>query len=67
MDVTFQFTPDQDRMLTALAEAEGISKNEAAVIAIADRVSRMTKNQQVRSLARAAIEQNGPLLDRLAE
>lgn len=67
MDVTFQFTPDQDRMLTALAEAEGISKNEAAVIAIADRASRMTKDQQVRSLARAAIKQNGPLLDRLAE
>lgn len=67
MDVTFQFTPEQDRMLSALAEAEGISKNEAAVRAIADRASRMTKDQQVRSLARAAIKQNGPLLDRLAE
>ena len=54
-------------MLTDLAEAAGISKQEAAVRAITEQSARMTKDAQVRRLAREAMARYGPLLDRLAQ
>jgi quercetin dioxygenase-like cupin family protein len=60
-------TDDQDRMLTLLAESEGISKQEAVIRAIAERSARIAKDAEVRRLAREAIRDYGPLLDRLAQ
>lgn len=67
MAMTLRLTDEQDQVLTDLAEAEGISKQEAAVRAILERASRLTKDAEVRRLAREAIRDYGPLLDRLAQ
>ena len=67
MAMTLRLTDEQDRMLTALAAAEGISKQDAVVRAIVERSSRLAKDAEVRRLAREAIRDYGPLLDRLAQ
>jgi hypothetical protein len=65
--MTLRLTDEQDEMLTALAEAGGISKQEAAVRAITEQSARLSKDARVRELARQAIRDYGPLLDRLAQ
>ena len=65
--MTLRLTDEQDRVLTELAAAEGISKQDAAVRAILERSSRLAKDSEVRRLAREAIRDYGPLLDRLAQ
>jgi uncharacterized protein (DUF1778 family) len=65
--MTLRLTDEQDRMLSELAAAEGISKQDAVVRAIAERSSRVVKDAEVRRLAREAIRDYGPLLDRLAQ
>jgi uncharacterized protein (DUF1778 family) len=67
MAMTLRLTDEQDRLLTELAAAEGISKQDAVVRAILDRSSRLAKDSEVRRLAREAIRDYGPLLDRLAQ
>jgi uncharacterized protein (DUF1778 family) len=67
MAMTLRLTDEQDRVLTELAAAEGISKQDAAVRAILERSSRLAKDSEVRRLAREAIRDYGPLLDRLAQ
>lgn len=67
MSMTLRLTDDDDARLTKMAEAEGISKNEVAVRAIRERAERFASNDEVRRLTREAIEQYGPLLDRLAQ
>ena len=67
MRMTLRLTGDQDAMLTALADAAGITKQEAAVRAIIEQSARLAKDQDIRRLAREAVQQYGPLLDRLAE
>jgi hypothetical protein len=67
MAMTLRLTDEQDRALTELAAAEGISKQEAVVRAILERSSRLAKDSEVRRLAREAIRDYGPLLDRLAQ
>lgn len=65
--MTLRLTDEQDRVLTELAAAEGISKQDAVVRAILERSSRLAKDSEVRRLAREAIRDYGPLLDRLAQ
>lgn len=65
--MTLRLTDEQDRILTDLARAEGVSKQDAAVRAITDRAARLSKDAEVRRLAREAIRDYGPLLDRLAQ
>ena len=67
MAMTLRLSEDQDRMLQALAEAEGVSKHEAALRAILERSARLTHNAEVRDAARKAIREYRPLLDRLAQ
>jgi uncharacterized protein (DUF1778 family) len=67
MAMTLRLTDEQDRLLTKLAEAEGVSKQDAVVRAITDRASRLSKDAEVRRLARQAIQDYEPLLDRLAQ
>ena len=67
MAMTLRLSDEQDRILTDLAAAEGISKQDAVVRAILERSSRLAKDTEVRRLAREAIRDYGPLLDRLAQ
>lgn len=67
MAMNLRLDDEQDRVLTALAEAEGVSKNEAAIRAIMDRAARLTREARVREATDEVIERYGPLLDRLAQ
>ena len=67
MAMNVRLTPEAERVLTALAEEEGISKNEEINRAILDRGSRLSHEKDVRTLAREAIKDYGPLLNRLAQ
>ena len=55
MSMTLRLTDEQDRALTALAGAEGVSKNEAAIRAILERAQR--------DVRRESIVRNNPLID----
>ncbi|MBB3115972.1 CopG family transcriptional regulator [Corynebacterium bovis] len=55
MAMTLRLTPDQDAALTLLAEAQGVSKQEAAVRAIVDRAARTVRSAELRTLARAEV------------
>jgi uncharacterized protein (DUF1778 family) len=65
--MNLRLTDEQDRALRALAEAEGVSKQEAAVRAILDRAARVSRDREVRRYAREAIAEYASLLDRLAD
>lgn len=67
MSMTLRLDDEQDRVLTALAAAEGVSKNEAALRAILERAERLDGVAEVRRLTRAAAAKYGPLLDRLGQ
>lgn len=67
MAMTLRLTDEQDAALTRLANAQGISKNEAATRAIDEKAARISREEEVRRLTREAVEQYGPLLDRLAQ
>ncbi|WP_137148174.1 CopG family transcriptional regulator [Mycolicibacterium sp. CR10] len=67
MAMTLRLTDDQDRALTLLAEADGVSKQEAACRAIVDAAARRTHDARVRELASRARSRYADLLDRLAQ
>lgn len=67
MAMNLRLNEEQDRALTALAAAEGVSKQEAAVRAILDRAARLARERDVRAYARETIEEYRHLLDRLAQ
>ena len=67
MAMNVRLTDEAERVLTALANEDGISKNEEINRAILDRGSRLSRDKDVRALARAAITDYAPLLDRLAQ
>ncbi len=67
MAMNVRLTQEAERVLAALAEEEGVSKNEEINRAILDRGARLSREKEVRGLARDAIKNYGPLLDRLAQ
>lgn len=67
MSMTLRLTDEADEALTRLAEAQGISKNEAAVRAILDRANRDTRRAQIQSATDDIVKRYEPLLDRLAK
>ena len=67
MAMTLRLTEELDRALTLLAEADGISKHEAAVRAIADVAARRVQDDRVRELSRDGRERYAALLDSLAQ
>ena len=67
MAMTLRLTDEQDRALTALAEAQKISKQEAAVGAIEDQAARVVAAGDVRQWADHALVRYEALLDRLAQ
>lgn len=65
--MTLRLTEEQERALAALAEAEGVSKREAAARAITEKAARVSREADIRSHARESIGKYTPLLDRLAQ
>jgi hypothetical protein len=63
--MTLRLSDEQDRALEALARADGVSKQEAAVRAITDAAARRVHEDQVRELSASARERYADLLDRL--
>lgn len=65
MAMTLRLTPDDERALTLLAEAEGVSKQEATVRAIHEAAARRVRSDKVATLSAAARDRYADLLDRL--
>ncbi|QGU03308.1 CopG family transcriptional regulator [Corynebacterium comes] len=65
MAMTLRLTPDQDRALTLLAEAQGSSKHEAAVRAIVTAATRLVNDDAVAQLARDVIPGHAALEARM--
>lgn len=65
MAMTLRLSEEQDRALEALARADGVSKQEAAVRAITDAADRRVHDARVRALSAAARERYADLLERL--
>lgn len=67
MAMTLRLTDEQERALAALAEADGVSKQEATVRAIMDVASRRLREDRVREISATARSRYAELLDRLAQ
>ncbi len=63
--MTLRLTDEQDRTLALLAEADGISKQEATIRAIQEAASRRVHHVKVQNLSESARERYADLLDRL--
>lgn len=67
MAMTLRLSPDDERALTLLAEADGISKQEATVRAIHEAASRRLRQDKIRTLSGAARQRYADLLERLGQ
>lgn len=67
MAMTLRLTDEQDEQLTQLAETEGLSKQEATVMAISEAAARRLRSDKVRQLSQEGRSQYASLLDRLAQ
>lgn len=65
--MTLRLTPEDERTLTLLAEAEGVSKQEATTRAIREAAARRLHRDRVTDLSAAARDRYASLLDRLAQ
>lgn len=65
MAMTLRLDPEDEKALALLAEAEGVSKQEATVRAIREAAARRVREDKVRHLSAAARARYGDLLDRL--
>lgn len=65
MAMTLRLTDEQDRALELLAQADGVSKQEAAVRAITEAAARRVRDDRVQELSAAGRERYADLLDRL--
>lgn len=67
MAMTLRLEPEDERALALLAEALGVSKQEATVRAIREAAARHVHEDKVSRLSAAARERYGDLLDRLGQ
>lgn len=67
MAMTLRLSPDDERALTLLAEADGISKQEATVRAIHEAASRRLRQDKIRTLSGVARQRYADLLERLGQ
>ncbi len=67
MVTTPRLTPDEENALGRLAEADGVSKQEATVRAIHEPPSGRPRQDKVRALAAEAQDRYADLLDRLGD
>jgi len=65
MAMTLRLTPEDERLLAALAEAEGVSRHEATLRAIRDAAARRGHEAKVAELSARARERYADVLDRL--
>ncbi len=65
MAMTLRLSPEDERALAALAEAEGVSKQEATLRAIREAAARRGHEARVQQLSAAARQRYADLLDRL--
>ncbi|SDS00995.1 CopG family transcriptional regulator [Agrococcus carbonis] len=65
MAMTLRLTPDDERMLAELAEADGVSRQEATVRAIREAAARRGHERAVRELSASARHRYADLLERL--
>lgn len=65
MAMTLRLTEDDEQALTVLAEAQGISKQEATVRAIRDAAARRVHENQVSELSASARARYADVLERL--
>ena len=65
MAMTLRLSEDDERILAALAEAEGISRHEATLRAIREAAARRGHEAQVRDLSARARERYASVLERL--
>lgn len=67
MAMTLRLTPEDEQALTLLAEAQGVSKQEATVRAIHEAAARRLRRDKVSALSAAARGRYADLLDRLRQ
>lgn len=67
MAMTLRLNPDDEHALALLAEADGVSKQEATVRAIHEAASRRLREDKIRTLSAGARERYVDLLDRLGK
>ncbi len=67
MAMTLRLTPEDEQALAQLAEAEGVSKQEATVRAIHEAASRRLRRDKLTELSTAARDRYADLLDRLGQ
>lgn len=65
MAMTLRLGPEDERALALLAEADGVSKQEATVRAIREAASRRLRRDKVAALSMTARDRYADLLDRL--
>ena len=65
--MTLRLEPEDETALTLLAEAEGVSKQEATVRAIREAAARRVREDKVRRRSAAARDRYADLLDRLGQ
>ncbi len=67
MAMTLRLTDDDERALALLAQAQGISKQEATVRAIREAAAREVHEDRVRELSARARSRYGDVIDRLGQ
>lgn len=67
MAMTLRLTDEQEAHLTALSEREGVSKQQAVVLAIDEAYSRRAHQQEVNAAFEYAITRYADVLDRLGK
>ena len=67
MAMTLRLEPEDEKALALLAQADGVSKQEATVRAIREAAVRRLREDKVRLLSTAARARYADLLDRLGQ
>ncbi len=65
--MTLRLTPEDEQALALLAEADGVSKQEATVRAIHEAAARRLRRDKVADLSAAARTRYADVLDRLGQ
>ena len=67
MAMTLRLSPDDEQALALLAEADGVSKQEATVRAIHEAAARRLRQDKIRTLSAGARQRYADLLTRLGQ
>jgi predicted transcriptional regulator len=67
MAMTLRLSPDDEQALALLAEADGVSKQEATVRAIHEAAYRRLRQDKIRTLSAGARQRYAELLNRLGQ